>query len=186
MVKVNYVFFHNFATFLPPTKHSPWWRRLGDVLKTSWSRPIYSSWPYVSKTSSRRFQDIFKTSSKRLQDVWQKRLQEILKTSWKYLEDVLQKCLQDVFEAYHQVNLFLLKRLREVFNTFLRRSSPKTVMYRGICLGNTTSEKFMVSVQNLQEISFSFSLYYTFPWLLTEGYLEPGRTSTVAFFCGNT
>ena len=60
-------------------------RRLQDVLikmnmfasalrlqKTSWSRPIYSSWLYVFKTSSRRledvlqkgFQDIFKTSSR--------------------------------------------------------------------------------------------------------------------------
>ena len=25
---------------------------------------------------------------------------------------------------------------------------------------------------------FSFSLYYTFQWLLTDAYLEPGRTST--------
>ena len=45
----------------------------------------------------------------------------------------------------------------------------------------------MVSVQNLQErdiklSSFSFSRYYTFLWLLTETYLEPGRTSTMAFF----
>ena len=44
-----------------------------DVLKTSWSRPIYSSWPYVLKrpqhvfkTSSRRFQEVFKISSRRL------------------------------------------------------------------------------------------------------------------------
>ena len=28
-----------------------------DVFKTSWSRSIYSSWPYVFKTSSRRLQD---------------------------------------------------------------------------------------------------------------------------------
>ena len=88
-----------------PSKHSSWWRRpedvlktsfifvfrrrLQDVLKTSWSRPIYSSWPYVFKTSSR------------------------------HLQDVLQRYLQDVFKAYHQVNLFYLTRPREVFNTFL-------------------------------------------------------------------
>ena len=30
--------------------------------------------------------------------------------------------------------------------------------------------------------SFSFSLYYTFYWLLTEAYLEPGRISTINFF----
>ena len=70
-----------------PNKHSSLWRRLQDVLKTSfvfvfrrrldqneyigvshtsseyvlktsWSTPIYSSWPYVFKMSSRRFQDV--------------------------------------------------------------------------------------------------------------------------------
>ena len=127
-----------------PSKHSSWWRlssfvfafrrrvdedeyvRLSltsseDVFKTSWSRPIYSSWLYVFKTSSRR---LAKTSSRHL---------------------------QDVFKTYHQVKLFLLTRLWEAFNTFLRRSFPKTVIYRGICLSNTTSDKFMVSVPNLQE-----------------------------------
>ena len=51
-----------------------------DVFKTSWSRSIYSSWPYVFKTSSRRFQGIFKTSSRRFQDVLQKRPQDIFKS----------------------------------------------------------------------------------------------------------
>ena len=125
--------------------------------KTSWPRPIYSSWPYVFKTSSRRLQDVFKTSSRRLQDVLQKRLQDIFKTSCKNifmtssrrLQDVLGRYLQDVSKTYHQVKLFLLTSLRDVFNTFLRRTA-KTVIYRRICLGHT-SEKFMVSVQTLQE-----------------------------------
>ena len=115
-------------TFLP-SKHSSWWRHLEDVLKTSfvfvfrrrlhqdyydrlsltsseyvfktsWSRPIYSSWPYVFKTSSRRFEDVFKMSSR-------------------HLQDFQQRYLQDVFKAYRQVNLFYLTRSREVFNTFL-------------------------------------------------------------------
>ena len=131
-----------------PSKHSSWWRRLEDVLKapfvfvfrrrlqdvfkTSCSRAIYSSWPYVFKTSSRRFQDIFKTSSR-------------------HFQDVLQRYLQDVFKTYHQVKLFLLTCLWEAFNTFMRRSFPKAIIYRGICPGNTTSDKFIVSVQNLQE-----------------------------------
>ena len=150
-------------------------RRLQDVLiktnmfalalrlqKTSWSRPIYSSWLYVFKTSSRRFQDVFKTScknvfktsSRRLQDVLKtssKRLQDVLKnvfkTSSRRLQDVLQRYLQDVFKTYHQVKLFLLTRLRELFNTFLM-CIAKMVIYRGICLSDT-SEKFMASVQNL-------------------------------------
>ena len=102
-------------------------RRLQEVLKTS-SRPLQG----VFKTSSRRFKDVFKTSSR-------------------HFQDVLQRYLQDVFKTYHQVKLFLLTRLWEAFNTFLRRSFPKTIIYRGICPGNTTSDKFMVSVQNLQE-----------------------------------
>ena len=45
--------------------------------KTSWSRPIYLSWPYVFKTSSRRFQDVL-----------QKRLQDIFKTSSRRLAKI--------------------------------------------------------------------------------------------------
>ena len=72
------------------------------------------------------------------------------KASSRHLQDVLQRYLQDVFKMYHQVKLFLLSRLREVFNTFLRRTA-KMVIYRGFFLGHTTSEKLMVILQNLQE-----------------------------------
>ena len=124
-----------------PSKHSSWWRlssfvfvfrrrvdedeyvRLSltsseDVFKTSWSTPIYSSWPYVFKISC---QDVFKTSSKRLQDVMRK----VFKISSRHLQDVFQRYLQDVFKTYHQVSLLLLTRLWEAFNTFLRRLSTK-------------------------------------------------------------
>ena len=80
-------------------------------------------------TSSRLPQDVFKTSSRRLAN-----------TSWRHLEDVL--------KTYHQVKLFLLTSLWEVFNMFVRRTA-KTVVYRRIHLGHT-SEKFMVSILNLQ------------------------------------
>ena len=90
----------------------------------------------------RRLQDVLVKTNMfvlaiRLQDVWQKGLQNVWKTSSRHLPDI--------FKMYHQFQLFLLKRLREVFNAFLR-PTPKTVIYRGICLGHTTSEKFMVSV----------------------------------------
>ena len=130
-----------------------------------WSRSIYLSLPYVFKTSSRRFQDVFKTSSRCLAKTSLRRLQNALKTSCKnvfkkssedvfkssarHLQDVLQKYLQDVFKTYHQVKLFLLASLGELFNTFLRHTA-KTVFYRSICLG-PISEKFMIRVQNLQE-----------------------------------
>ena len=138
-----------------PSKHSPWWRRLDqdnifvlvirlqDVFKTFSRR--------LAKMSSRRFQDVFKTSSRRFQDVFKTSCKNVFKTSSRRLQDVLQRYLQDVFKTYHQVKLFLLTNLRDVFNTFLRRTA-KTVIYRRICLGHT-SEKFMVSVQNLRELS---------------------------------
>ena len=132
------------------------WRRLSsssseDVFKTSWSRPIYSSWLYV-----------FKTSSRHLQDVLPRRLQDVFKTSSRRLAKTSSRHLQDVFKTYHQVKLFLLTRLWEAFNTFLRRSFPKTVIYRGICLSNTISDKFMVSEPNLQEINISKVLVFHF------------------------
>ena len=110
-----------------------------DVFKTSWLRPIYSSWPYVFKTSSKR---LAKTSSRHTQDVF--------KTSLRRLPDLLQRYLEDVFNMYHQTKLFLLTSLRDLFSTFLRLLQRRLVIYRRICLGHT-SEKFMVIVQNLQE-----------------------------------
>ena len=110
----------------------------------------------LQKTSSRRLEDVLvKTNifvlAIRLQDVFKTSCKNVFKTSSRRLQDVLQRYLQDVFKTYHQVKLFLLTRLWEVFNTFLRRSFPKTVIYKGIYLGNTTSDKFMVSVQNWQK-----------------------------------
>ena len=122
--------------------------RVQAFFKTSWSRPTYSSWSYVFKTSSRRFQGVFKTScqdffetssrrlvktstrypqdvfkkfSRRLQDVLQKCLQDVFKTFWRRLQDVLEVCFQDVFKTYHQVKLFLLTRFQDVFETYTKR-----------------------------------------------------------------
>ena len=60
----------------------------------------------------------------------------------------------------------------------------KDSINRRICLRHAP-EKFMFSVQNLQVSdknfsSFNFSLNYTFSWLLTETYLEPGQTYAMA------
>ena len=95
-----------------------------------------------------RLQDDFKTFPRCLAKTSSRRL---AKTYSRRFKDVLQRYFQDVFKTYHQVKLFLLTCLREVFNTFLRYFFPKTVIYRSICLGNTTSEKFMATVQNLKE-----------------------------------
>ena len=97
----------------------------------------HSSWLYIFKTSSRRFQDVFKTSSRRAkmsfrhpQKVLLRRLQDIFKTSsrgltkasLRHLQDVLQRCLQDFFNTYHQVKLFLLTCFQDVFETYSKHS----------------------------------------------------------------
>ena len=184
------------------------WTRLQDVLiktnifalalrlqKTSSRRLGQDQYIRLGYTSSRRIQDVFKTSSRCLQVVLPRRLQDVLKNVFKtssrgpqdvlrtfsrHLQDILQRYLQDVFKTYDQVKLFLSTRLWEAFSTFLRRSFPKTVIYRGIYLSNTISDKSMVSVLNLQEINISEVLVFHF----TEHF--SGRTSTMALSCGNS
>ena len=97
-------------------------RRLQDVLPKQLQDVFKTSSRSLAETFSRHFQDVFKTSSRRLE----KRLQDVLKTSSRHLQDVLQRYLQDLYKMYHQVKLFLLTRLWEAFNTFLRHSFPKT------------------------------------------------------------
>ena len=106
-----------------------------DVFKTFSRRLGEDQYIGLGYTSSRRLQDVFKTSSRRL---------------------------QDIFKTYHQVKLFILTRLGEAFNTFLSRSFPKTIIYRGICPGNTTSDKFMVSVKFARGIKISQVLVFQF------------------------
>ena len=131
--------------------------RFQDAFKTSCKKCLKD----IFKTYSRCFQDVINSSWRHLQDVLSRRLQDIFKTSSghfddglnnkssKYLQNVFQLYLQDVFKKYHQIKLFLLTRLWDVFNTFLGHTA-KTVIYTRICLGHT-SEKCMVSVQTLQE-----------------------------------
>ena len=118
-----------------------------DVFKTSSRRLGQDQYIRLGYTSSRRLQDVFKTSSRHLQDVFKTSSRRLANTSWRHLQDVL--------KTYHQVKLFLLTSLWEVFNMFVRRTA-KTVVYRRIHLGHT-SEKFMVSVQNLQVLVFQFT-----------------------------
>ena len=109
-----------------PSKHSSWWKRFEDVLKTSsvlvfktnifvlviTSSRSYDGDKYIrpGHTSSRCFEDLFKTSSRRLQGIFRTSWQDALKTSSKRLHE-------DVFKMYHQVKLFVLTRLQDVFET---------------------------------------------------------------------
>ena len=95
-------------------------RRLQDVLiktnifalviclqKMSWSRPIYSSWSYVFKTSSRRLgkmfsrhlQDVFKTFWKRPQDIFKTPSRRLGKMSSRRLQNVIKKSCKNVFKT---------------------------------------------------------------------------------------
>ena len=119
------------------------WRRL---VNTSSKRPqdvFKTSCKNVFKTSSRCLQDVLNASSKRLQNVFKTSCQDVFKTSWETssrgFEDVFKTSFKDIFKTF--------SRRWEGFNTFLRRSFPKTIIYRGICLDSTTSDKFMISVQ---------------------------------------
>ena len=66
-----------------PSKHSPWWRRVEDVMKTSFvfvfgRRLDQDEYVRLSHTSSRRLQDIFKTFSRRLAKMSSRRFQDVL------------------------------------------------------------------------------------------------------------
>ena len=85
----------------------------------------------VFKTFSRHFQDVFKTSCKKVFKTSSRHFEDVFKTFSRHLQHVLPRRLQDVFKTYHQVKGFLLTRLPDLFNTFLRRTA-KTVIYRRI------------------------------------------------------
>ena len=124
-----------------------WWRRLLKMI-------IFASVIRLHKTSSRSLgQDqcirLGHTTSRRLQDIFKTSSRPPAKSSSRHLQDVLQRYLPNILKTYHQVKPFLLTSLRDVFNTFLRRTA-KPVIYGRICLSHT-SEKLMVSVQKLQE-----------------------------------
>ena len=126
---------HNKKVINKPSKHSSWWRRFEDVLKTSFvlafrgllqdvfktssSRRIYSPYSYVFR---RRLQDVLiKTNILvliiRLQDVFKMSCQDVFKTSSRRLQDVLKtfwRRLQDIHKTFP-------KRLQDVFRTSWRR-----------------------------------------------------------------
>ena len=104
---------------LLPSKYSSWWRRLEDVLKTSFV--------FVFR---RRLQDVLiKTNmfalALRLQKTSSRRLGQDQYIRLSYTSS---RRLQDIFKTYHQIKLFLLTRLWEAFNTFLRGSFPKMII----------------------------------------------------------
>ena len=159
----------------------------------SWSRSIYSSWSDIfetcwrrlAKTFSKRLQDVFKTSCKNVFKTSSRRLQDVFKTSSRRVAKMSSRNLQDVSSSLTVFVDTFSRWLRDIFKTFLRRT-PKTVNYRRIPLGHT-SEKFMVSVQNLQGwqrfLKFWFlSLLHLLVAADRGAFLEPGEHHNGAFF----
>ena len=104
-------------------------RRLQDVLiktnifalvtrlqKTPWSRPIFLSWPYVFKASSRRLQDVFKTSSRSL-----------AKTSLRRLQDVF--FFSEILNGFKTLTIFGKKAPSQIFDWVENRSLAKGLKY---------------------------------------------------------
>ena len=95
-----------------------------------------------------RLQDVFKMSSRRLKDVLPRRLQDVLKassrrlakTSSRHLAKTSSRRLRDIFQ----------RSCMDAFKMFWRRIIRLNCLPSSrICLGYT-SEKFMVSGENLQ------------------------------------
>ena len=105
----NIVVMYHVLYFPLPSKHSSWWRRLEDVLKTSFA--------FIFKTSSRRLdqdeyvclsltssEDVFKKSSRRLNQDQYIRLDHtssrcLAKTSSRSFQDVFKTSCKNVFQT---------------------------------------------------------------------------------------
>ena len=81
------------------------WRRLEDVLKTSWRHVLKTSstrlqrnnftssktfWRRLEDVLQRRFEDVLKTKNCYAEDVFKTSWKHVLKTSWGHLEDIME------------------------------------------------------------------------------------------------
>ena len=153
-----------------PSKHSTWWgrledvlkmsfvfifrRRLQDVFKTTWARRIYLPYSYVFRT--------------RLDQDQHFRLQNVFKTSSRHLAKAYSRRLQNIFKTYHEVKLFFLTRLQDVFEMYSRRFWD--VLQRWLSMEGFA---YVTLLRNLWSVyktyksdkrfsNFSFSHYFTF------------------------
>ena len=102
------------------------------MFKASWSRRLYSLWSYVFRRRLQYLQDVliktnilalaigFKIFSRRLKCVLQKRppSRHPAKTFSRRLQKHFKVSCRDIFKMHHQVKLFLLTSLQDVFKTF--------------------------------------------------------------------
>ena len=130
----------------------------------SWLRQIYLSWSYVFRRRLEdvfiktnifvfaiRLQEVIKTFSRRLQDVFNTSCQDVCNNSSRRLAETSSRHLQEIFKFFCTRRQDIFKTSwKDVFKTFPRRIIRLNCLYRwSICLAQS-SEKFMVTVENLQ------------------------------------
>ena len=101
----------------PPSKHLSLWRRIR--LDQDEDSALVICLEYIFNTFSRLLQDVLKTFERRLEDNLRIYWQEVF--SSKPLQGVLKRCPQDVFKTNYQVELLLLTRLQEIYETHSAR-----------------------------------------------------------------
>ena len=110
--KLNFAFYFSFKA--QPSKHSSWWGRLEEdfylrLQKTSWRRLQY----VLIKTNifvlAKHLQDVFKTSSRRFEGIF--------KISLRHLQDILQRCLQDSSRRTIRLNCLPRSHFWEIFRS---------------------------------------------------------------------
>ena len=123
-------------------------------LQESCSRPVYSSWPYVFKTSSMHLKDVF---WRRLPDVFKTFLtflQDVFKTYSRRLEKMFSRRFQDVSSSYTAFVHTSSRSIQHVSETYCKDG----YLYRDL----PRSHFWEIYGQCTKFSSFSFSLYYTF------------------------
>ena len=170
-------------------------------MKTSWRRISSSSSGdvFINTNTFALLIRLQETSSRRLQDVLIKtnifvlaiRLQDVFKTFSRRLQDsyknVFKTFCMNVFKTSSRRLANFKTSCKDVFKTFSRRIIRLNILPRshfweiyGQC--RKFARVIKISQVLTQLHGFSFSLYYIFLCLLTEAFLEPGRTSTREHF----
>ena len=157
------------------SKHSLWWRRFEDVLKTSFvfvfrrrlqdaliKTNIFTILIRLQKTSWRRLEDVFKTSSRLLAKASSKPFQDVFKTSCKNVFKTPSRRFQDIFKTSS-------RRIEDVFNTSLRHLQD--VLQR--CLEDAFKAYHQVILFLLTSFQDVFRTYSQRFWgVLKDGYLR--------------
>ena len=134
-----------------PSKHSSWWRRTEDVLKTSWRRLQRNTFLSFKTSSWKCLEDVLKTS-------WRRRLTD---TSWRRLEDVFEKGLANT--SWRRLERWKIVTLK----TFSRHLGKQEI-FSGISLLQIFISNVWNHFESLSTNSSSKNWKFarlTYPWI---------------------